>query len=97
MQTLTYLSFPVIQYYEQPLYGVTYNIWSYTQIDTTCDGLINWNQFCSYLLMQFQDKDKLMYGRPVPFQSQVKLRHNLYNKVCLSVPPPHTMYVTVSK
>ena len=38
-----------------------------------------------------------MYGRPVPFQSQVKLRHNMYNKVCLSAPHPSSMFVAVLK
>ncbi|XP_065898350.1 cilia- and flagella-associated protein 337-like isoform X2 [Dysidea avara] len=72
----------------------------FVKIDTTCDGLIDWNQFCSYLLMQFQDKDRLVYGRPVPFQSQVKLRHNMYNKeticrIMYATNPPR--YITVSK
>lgn len=73
----------------------------FTKLDTSSDGFVDWNEFCTYMLMQFRERDYMRTIRMVPFQSEAKIRHIVPNKQetttkIVSIDAP-TKIVTFSK
>ena len=50
------------------------------QLDTSDDGFVDWDEFCTYMLLQLRENDFLASQTQRPFQSEAKIRHIVYNK-----------------
>ncbi|KAG2460939.1 WDR49 protein, partial [Polypterus senegalus] len=54
----------------------------FNKVDTSCDGYVDWDEFCTYMLMRYKEKDYVNNGRDTTFTSQPLIKHCLHNKVC---------------
>ncbi|XP_049916588.1 WD repeat-containing protein on Y chromosome isoform X3 [Epinephelus moara] len=73
------------------------------EVDIRCTGEVNWQQLCSYLLLEYTERERASIPRAALLDSQPLMRHCSYNKreptarvVAVSHPPP-LRYVSVSK
>ncbi|CAF3496897.1 unnamed protein product [Rotaria socialis] len=64
-------------------------------------GLINWNDFCTYMLQFYQEEDYENTSRVSPFNNEPKLRHVLHNKQELTAKILHlenpVKFINISK
>ncbi|XP_018090989.1 WD repeat-containing protein on Y chromosome isoform X1 [Xenopus laevis] len=74
----------------------------FNKVDTSCDGFIDWGEFCTYLLLQYKKRDYKMTGK-VTFLGQPVIRLCTRNKqeptsriLAISSPPP-LWFLSVSK
>ncbi|XP_031750588.1 WD repeat-containing protein on Y chromosome isoform X2 [Xenopus tropicalis] len=74
----------------------------FNEVDTSCDGYVDWGEFCTYLLLQYRKRDYRMIGR-VTFLGQPVIRLCTRNKqeptsriLAISSPPPMWL-LSVSK
>lgn len=71
-----------------------------SQIDADNKGVIEEEEFYSYMLQQLKEKDSLVHVRSLPFQDPPKFKHNMHSKetLCRMVANGNTSrYITVSK
>nr|XP_046232345.1 WD repeat-containing protein 49 isoform X2 [Scatophagus argus] len=75
----------------------------FNEVDISCTGQVKWQQVCSYLLLEYTERDRASVPRAALHDSQPQIRHCAHNKreptvrvVALSHPPP-LRYVSVSK
>eukprot|EP00058_Branchiostoma_floridae_P018136 XP_002603625.1 hypothetical protein BRAFLDRAFT_126931 [Branchiostoma floridae] len=52
----------------------------FKKMDTSCDGLIDWNEFCTYMLLQYRENDYMRTKRDIPFRSSAHIKHCVFNK-----------------
>ncbi|KAI8506660.1 hypothetical protein Bbelb_160870 [Branchiostoma belcheri] len=52
----------------------------FKKMDTSCDGLIDWNEFCTYMLLQYRENDYMRTKRDIPFRSLAHIKHCVFNK-----------------
>ncbi|KAK3758931.1 hypothetical protein RRG08_016011 [Elysia crispata] len=52
----------------------------FMKLDTSCDGYVDWNEFCTYLLLLYRENDYLRTKREIPFLVEPKIRHIVHNK-----------------
>ncbi len=52
------------------------------QVDTSADGMVDWNEFCTYMLLHYKESDAMRRKQAMPFTGLPKLRHIGPNKVC---------------
>ncbi|MBN3313526.1 WDR49 protein, partial [Atractosteus spatula] len=64
----------------------------FNKVDTSCDGYVDWEEFCTYLLLQYKEKDYTGRQRETFLSTQPVIRHCLYNKVTLPL-----RFLSVSK
>nr|XP_015211450.1 PREDICTED: WD repeat-containing protein on Y chromosome-like isoform X2 [Lepisosteus oculatus] len=75
----------------------------FNKVDTSCDGYVDWEEFCTYLLLQYKEKDYTGRQRETFLSTQPIIRHCLYNKQeptirMLAVPHPQPLrFLGVSK
>ncbi|CAF1286705.1 unnamed protein product [Adineta steineri] len=64
-------------------------------------GLINWNDFCTYMLQFYQEEDYANALRTSPFNSEPKIRHVPHNKLELTAKVLHienpVKFINISK
>ncbi|CAF4611135.1 unnamed protein product [Rotaria sp. Silwood1] len=64
-------------------------------------GLINWNDFCTYMLQFYQDEDYANTLRISPFNNEPKIRHVVHNKQELTAKILHlenpVRFINISK
>ena len=51
------------------------------QVDTSADGMVDWNEFCTYMLLHYKENDVMKRKQAVPFTDQPKIRHISPNRV----------------
>ncbi|XP_032358041.1 WD repeat-containing protein 49 isoform X1 [Etheostoma spectabile] len=75
----------------------------FSEVDISCTGQVKWQQLCSYLLLEYTERERASIPRAAPLDSQPQIRHCSHNKreptvrvVAVSHPPP-LRYVSVSK
>ncbi|XP_048248360.1 WD repeat-containing protein on Y chromosome-like isoform X1 [Haliotis rufescens] len=73
----------------------------FTKLDTSCDGYVDWDEFCTYLLLLYRENDYLRTKKEIPFLVEPKIRHAVHNRQetttkIISVENP-TRYLTISK
>ncbi|XP_036936322.1 WD repeat-containing protein 49 isoform X3 [Acanthopagrus latus] len=75
----------------------------FSEVDITCTGQVEWQQLCSYLLLEYTERERASIPRAALLDSQPQIRHCAYNKreptvrvVAVSHPPP-LRYFSVSK
>lgn len=51
------------------------------QLDTSLDGYVDWNEFCTYMLLLYRENDYMRTKREIPFLVEPKLRHIVHNRV----------------
>ncbi|KAK7469672.1 hypothetical protein BaRGS_00036301, partial [Batillaria attramentaria] len=73
----------------------------FMKLDTSCDGYVDWNEFCTYMLLLYRENDYLRTKRDIPFQVEPVIRHIVHNRQepttkIVAVDGP-TRYVTISK
>ena len=39
----------------------------FMKIDTNCDGTVDWDEFCTYMLLEYQEKDSMTRGGRMPY------------------------------
>ncbi|EDV22554.1 uncharacterized protein TRIADDRAFT_58893 [Trichoplax adhaerens] len=44
----------------------------FSKVDVTCDGLVDWEDFCTYTLLQYQELDYEKHNRETPFIGKPK-------------------------
>ena len=45
----------------------------FMKIDTNCDGTVDWDEFCTYMLLEYQEKDTMNKGRKLPYSYPLKI------------------------
>ncbi|CAL1530117.1 unnamed protein product [Lymnaea stagnalis] len=73
----------------------------FMKLDTSSDGYVDWNEFCSYLLLTFRENDYLRTKTEIPFMLEPKIRHIVHNRQeqttkIVAVHAP-VRYVTISR
>nr|XP_005283176.2 WD repeat-containing protein on Y chromosome-like isoform X1 [Chrysemys picta bellii] len=75
----------------------------FNKVDTSCDGLIDWNKFCAYLLLYYKERDHMKTKKEIFLGREPLIRHSVQNKLApttrilaISSPPP-LWFVSVSK
>ncbi|XP_022598764.1 WD repeat-containing protein on Y chromosome-like isoform X2 [Seriola dumerili] len=75
----------------------------FSEVDITCTGQVNWQQLCSYLLLEYTERQRASIPTAALLDSQPQIRHCSHNKreptvrvVTVSHPPP-LRYISVSK
>lgn len=53
----------------------------YVQVDITCTGQVEWQQLCSYLLLEYTERERASIPRAALLDSQPLIRHCSHNKV----------------
>ncbi|XP_026034713.1 WD repeat-containing protein on Y chromosome [Astatotilapia calliptera] len=73
------------------------------EVDISCTGQIKWQQLCSYLLLEYTERQRASNPTAALLEAQPQIRHCSHNKreptvrvVALSHPPP-LRYISVSK
>ena len=52
------------------------------QLDVSCDGYVDWDEFCHYMLMQFKENEHIRQQKTqLAFQTPPKIKHLPTNKV----------------
>lgn len=51
------------------------------EVDTSCDGLIDWNKFCTYLLLYYKERDYMKAKKEIFLGREPLIRHCVQNKV----------------
>lgn len=55
-------------------------------MDVSCDGLVDWEDFCTYTLLQYQELDYERHNRETPFIGKPKFFSDpRMNKVIISL------------
>ncbi|XP_075034068.1 cilia- and flagella-associated protein 337-like [Mixophyes fleayi] len=74
----------------------------FNKVDTSCDGFIDWSEFCTYLLLQYKEQD-YMTTRKITFLGEPIIRLCTRNKqeptcriLAISCPPP-LWFMSISK
>ncbi|XP_065844948.1 cilia- and flagella-associated protein 337-like isoform X2 [Oscarella lobularis] len=72
----------------------------FMKVDTTCDGLVDWDEFCTYLLLQLQEVDNEENRRALPFDDEPRIvtchwSKEVASRVFFCTNP--NRYVTVTK
>jgi hypothetical protein len=44
---------------------------------------VDWNEFCTYMLLLYRENDYMRTKREIPFLVEPKLRHIVHNRVGL--------------
>ncbi|KAJ1129414.1 hypothetical protein NDU88_007784 [Pleurodeles waltl] len=72
-------------------------------VDTSCDGFVDWSEFCTFMLLQYKEKDYVKTKKETFLTQQPTIRLCLQNKqeptsciLAISSPPP-VWFMTVSK
>ncbi|XP_029311422.1 WD repeat-containing protein 49 isoform X2 [Cottoperca gobio] len=75
----------------------------FSEVDVSCTGQVKWQQLCSYLLLEYTERERASIPRAALLDSQPQIRHCAHNKreatvrvVAVSHPPP-LRYMSVSK
>ncbi|XP_075314367.1 cilia- and flagella-associated protein 337 [Odontesthes bonariensis] len=75
----------------------------FSEVDISCTGQVKWQQLCSYLLLEYTDRQRASIPTAALLDAQPQFRHCSYNKreptvrvVAVSYPPP-LRYISVSK
>ncbi|XP_045580316.1 WD repeat-containing protein on Y chromosome [Salmo salar] len=75
----------------------------FNEIDVSCDGYVEWEDLCSYLLQQCRERDHTSRPRGALLDTEPLIKHCSHNKqeptICVvAVPhPPPLRYISVSK
>ncbi|KAI3365604.1 hypothetical protein L3Q82_010679, partial [Scortum barcoo] len=75
----------------------------FSEVDISCSGQVTWQQLCSYLLLEYTERERASIPTAALLDSQPQIRHCSHNKreptvrmVAVSHPPP-LRYISVSK
>ncbi|XP_070783771.1 cilia- and flagella-associated protein 337 [Enoplosus armatus] len=75
----------------------------FSEVDISCTGQVKWQQLCSYLLLEYTERERASIPIAALLDSQPQIRHCSHNKreptvrvVAVSHPPP-LRYISVSK
>ncbi|XP_040187600.1 WD repeat-containing protein on Y chromosome-like isoform X2 [Rana temporaria] len=74
----------------------------FNKVDTSCDGLIDWSEFCTYMLLQYKEKEVMMTRRgSVLGEPIIRLcTHSKQEPTCRILTiggPPSLCFMSVSK
>ncbi|XP_076809582.1 cilia- and flagella-associated protein 337-like isoform X1 [Clavelina lepadiformis] len=50
------------------------------KMDTACDGYVDWNEFCTYMLLQMREIEHLQKMKLIPFASAAIIKQIFHNK-----------------
>ncbi|XP_053308771.1 WD repeat-containing protein on Y chromosome-like [Spea bombifrons] len=74
----------------------------FNKVDTSCDGFVDWSEFCTYMLLQYKERDYVI-TRKMTFLGSPVMRLCTRNKqeptsrmLAISSPPP-LWFISVSK
>ncbi|XP_052262965.1 WD repeat-containing protein on Y chromosome-like isoform X3 [Dreissena polymorpha] len=73
----------------------------FMKLDSSGSGYVDWNEFCTYLLLLYRENDYMRTKREIPFLVEPKIRHIVQNRQeqttkIVAVDGP-TRYVTISR
>ncbi|XP_044035697.1 WD repeat-containing protein on Y chromosome isoform X2 [Siniperca chuatsi] len=75
----------------------------FNEVDISCTAQVKWQQLCSYLFLEYTERERTSIPRAALLDSQPQIRHCSHNKreptvrvVAVSHPPP-LRYISVSK
>ncbi|KAL4240997.1 hypothetical protein ACF0H5_001776 [Mactra antiquata] len=73
----------------------------FQKLDSSASGYVDWNEFCTYLLLLYRENDYMRTKREIPFLVEPKIRHIVQNRQeqttkIVAVEGP-ARYVTVSR
>eukprot|EP00057_Strongylocentrotus_purpuratus_P002746 XP_003725163.1 PREDICTED: WD repeat-containing protein on Y chromosome [Strongylocentrotus purpuratus] len=73
----------------------------FAKVDTSADGMVDWNEFVTYMLLHYRENDNMKLRKNVVFNKEPKIRHIAQNKQdivwCTIVLENPCRYVTLSK
>lgn len=56
-------------------------VFSHNQVDIRCTGQVKWEQLCSYLLLEYTERERASVPKAALQDSQQLIRHCSHNKV----------------
>ncbi|CAH1794020.1 unnamed protein product [Owenia fusiformis] len=74
----------------------------FVKLDTSCDGYVDWDEFCTYMLLQYRENDYMRHKRQLPFTQEPRIRHIVQNRQevttkIVAMECQGWKYVTISK
>ncbi|KAM3859581.1 cilia- and flagella-associated protein 337-like [Diretmus argenteus] len=75
----------------------------FSEVDIDCVGRVSWQQLCSYLLLEYTERDRSSRPRAAVLDTEPQIRHCSHNKLeptvrVVAVPhPPPLRYISVSQ
>ncbi|XP_071952599.1 cilia- and flagella-associated protein 337-like [Antedon mediterranea] len=73
----------------------------FAKVDTSADGYVDWNEFCTYMLMQLRETDYMRLKKFLPFSADPKIRHIVQNRQecthSITSTENPTRFITLSK
>ncbi|XP_041474209.1 WD repeat-containing protein on Y chromosome-like [Lytechinus variegatus] len=73
----------------------------FAKVDTSADGMVDWNEFVTYMLLHYRENDNMKLRKNVVFNKEPKIRHIAQNKQdivwCNIVLENPCRYITLSK
>ncbi|XP_062299179.1 WD repeat-containing protein 49 [Scomber scombrus] len=67
----------------------------FSEVDICCTGQIKWQQLCSYLLLEYTERESASIPRAALLDSKLQIRHCSHNKVgihCITHTHSHSFY-----
>ncbi|XP_072168406.1 cilia- and flagella-associated protein 337-like [Diadema setosum] len=52
----------------------------FAKVDTSADGMVDWNEFVTYMLLHYRENDNMKMRKYVVFNTEPRLRHITQNK-----------------
>ncbi len=56
----------------------------FDKLDTKGLGCVNFNDFCSYLMIKYKEKEFYESLKAIPFNNALNVKHSLHNKVFMN-------------
>ncbi|KAJ8037374.1 WD repeat-containing protein on Y chromosome [Holothuria leucospilota] len=54
----------------------------FAKVDTSADGMVDWNEFCTYMLLHYRENDKEIQKNSIAFVTEPTITHVPQIKVC---------------
>ena len=48
----------------------------FMKIDTNCDGTVDWDEFCTYMLLEYKERQDMNYVNETPFPNPFRYVSN---------------------
>ncbi|KAM8945715.1 LOW QUALITY PROTEIN: cilia- and flagella-associated protein 337-like [Pelodytes ibericus] len=74
----------------------------FNKVDTSCDGFVDWSEFCTYMLLQYKEKDyvisrKMTFLGPPVIRLCTRNKQEPTSRILVITSPPPLWFVSVSK
>jgi len=57
----------------------------FMKIDTNCDGTVDWDEFCTYMLLEYKERQDMNYVNETPFPQPFRSVHNDHRETIVGI------------